>query len=43
MLWEDNGHTHGGTRTLKDELRVHLIWISVRQLKCKYAKCIYVP
>jgi hypothetical protein len=24
-LWEDNGHTHGGTTTLKNELRVHLI------------------
>jgi hypothetical protein len=24
-LREDNGHTHGGTTTLKDELRVHLI------------------
>jgi hypothetical protein len=25
MLREDNGHTHGGTTTLKDELRGHLI------------------
>jgi hypothetical protein len=24
-VMEDNGHTHGGTTTLKNELRVHLI------------------
>jgi hypothetical protein len=23
-LWKDNGHKHGGTTTLKDELTVHL-------------------
>jgi hypothetical protein len=43
MLWEDNGHRHGGTTTLKNELRVHLIQVRVRQLICKCAKYIYVP
>jgi hypothetical protein len=41
-LWEDNRHIHGGTTTLKNELRVHLIYIRVRQLICKCVKCIYV-
>jgi hypothetical protein len=39
-LWEDDGHTQGGTKTLKNEQRVHLIYVRVRQLICKYAKCI---
>jgi hypothetical protein len=42
MLWEDNEHTHGGTTTLKYELRVHLISVRVRQLTCKCVKCIYM-
>jgi hypothetical protein len=43
MLWEHNKHTLGGTTTLKDELRVCLILVRVRQLICKCVKCIYVP
>jgi hypothetical protein len=43
MLCEDNRHTHGGTTTLKNELRVHLIKVRVRQQMCKCAKCIYIP
>jgi hypothetical protein len=43
MLWEDNRHTYGGTTTLKNELRVHLIEVRVRQLICKCVKCIYAP
>jgi hypothetical protein len=43
MLWEDTEHTHGGTTTLKNELRVHLILVRVRQLICKCVNYIYVP
>jgi hypothetical protein len=43
MLWEDNGHTHGETTTLKNELGVHPIQVRVRQLICKCVKCKYVP
>jgi hypothetical protein len=43
MLWEDNEHTHGGTTILKNELGVHIIWVRVKQLIYKCAKCIYIP
>jgi hypothetical protein len=38
MLWEDNGPTHGGTTILKNELRVHLMYVRVIQLICKCVK-----
>jgi hypothetical protein len=43
MLWDDNRNTHGGTTTLKNELRVYLIYVRVRQPIYNCVKYIYVP